>query len=278
MITGMAGFIANDTIIKIVGATMPLGQLLFVRGVMATALITGLVVVFRQAFSVPRAVWPWITVRLLGEQMVTLSFLTALMNMPMANATAILQLTPIAMTFAAILVFGETVGWRRWTAIITGLIGVLIIIRPGMEGFSNYSLLVVVAVIGSVIRDTATRKLPKSVHNLTITAYTSAAISCTGLIMMTVSGNTIPLDFSIIGALFASAIFVLVGYFGLSAAVRQGDLAVVTPFRYSAFPIAIVLGYLAFGDLPDFWTVVGATIVIASGIVTIVRNIQTRHV
>ena len=273
MMLSMFGFVVNDTLIKLVGSTMPLGQLLFVRGVFASAIIIMFAFWYGQKSLIPQSAWLWFAVRMVGELIVTFGFLTALMKMPLANATAILQLTPIVITFAAIFIFGERVGWRRWLAILSGFLGVMIVVRPGLEGFNVFSLLVLLAVIGSAIRDIATRKLPHSIGNLTITSYTSVLITLAGGILMVVNFETMVPVTTIDGIyLAASAFFILLGYFGISAAMRQGELAIVTPFRYSVYPFAILLGFAVFDELPDLMTLAGASIIILSGVVTIVRS------
>jgi S-adenosylmethionine uptake transporter len=274
MMAAMFGFVVNDTIIKLVGQTMPLGQLLFVRGIFASLMIGVLVRAFHQPFVIPRTAWRWMSMRLAGELITTFGFLTALMNMPLANATAILQFTPIMITFVAIVVFSERVGWRRWSAILAGFVGVMIVIRPGLEGFNLYSLLAFSAVIGSTLRDMATRKLPHHVHNLTITSYTSLLIMVSGFMLMTFGETPVDIDAASLVALASSAVFVLIGYFCITAAMRQGELSIVTPFRYSIFPFAIILGLVVFSDWPDAATLIGGSIIVASGIVTIVRGLR----
>ena len=154
MMVSMAAFVCNDTIVKVVSADLPLFPTIFLRGVFATGLLFALT--YRNDSLRPsltskdRGV---VAVRTAAEVGATLCFLTALTNMQIANAMAILQVMPLAVTLAAALFLREAVGWRRWSAIAVGFVGVLIIIKPGSEGFNNYSLLTLGAVAMMVIRD-----------------------------------------------------------------------------------------------------------------------------
>ncbi len=95
--------------------------------------------------------------------------MAALAHLPLANTSAIFQALPLAITLGAALIFGEPVGWRRWSAIVAGFIGVLIIVRPGLAGFSQYSLFALVSVAFCALRDLATRQIPAQIPSLFIT-------------------------------------------------------------------------------------------------------------
>ena len=114
-----------------------------------------------------------ILVRVVAEICTTISFLTALKHMPLANVTAILQALPLAITMAAALFLAEPVGWRRWSAILVGFVGVLIVVRPGLEGFNVYSLSALVAIIFIIVREIATRKLTSQVPTITVVLSTA---------------------------------------------------------------------------------------------------------
>ena len=164
MMIGMAGFVFNDTLMKMVSNELTVYQAVFLRGLMVTVMLA--------AFALNRGVlMPRIggaNLRLLGLRLVaeiggTTCFLTALFHMQIANTTAILQSMPLAVTLAAALFLGEPVGWRRYAAITVGFVGVLIIIRPGSEGFSLYSLWALAAIGFMVLRDLSTRRLSRDV-------------------------------------------------------------------------------------------------------------------
>ena len=178
MMASMAGFSLNDALIKSVSDDLPLFQAVFLRGLVATALIGAVAWsqdVFR--FRPGRRDRRMIGQRAFAEIAGTACFLTALFNMPIANATAILQSVPLAVTLGAALFLGESVGWRRYLAIGIGFIGVLIIVRPGSGGFNAYALLAVGAVGFIVLRDLSTRSLTPEAPAAYVVFMTSTAIT-----------------------------------------------------------------------------------------------------
>ena len=167
MALSMLAFVLNDGLMKAVFDGMSIYQAIFLRGLITVPLIA-LLAWHKGALIVriaPRNRL-LVTLRVAAEVGATVGFLTALKHMPLANVTAILQVLPLTVTMAAALFLGEKVGWRRWLAIAIGLAGVLIIIRPGMEGFSVYSIWALVAVGCVTIREIATRKLSADLPSL----------------------------------------------------------------------------------------------------------------
>ena len=272
MMLSMAGFVLNDTLMKSLAETLPMFQAIFIRGLFATALIGAL------AWH-RRALWfrpcgrtaKIISLRVIGELGATIFFITALFNMPIANATAILQVSPLAVTLGAAVFLGEAVGWRRYSAIMVGFLGVMLIVRPGSDGFTLYSVYALFAVGFFVLRDLVTRRLPQDVPSLFITVISSLAVMImAGLLTSTVSWQA--MTFSQIGTLALAAVFVLVGYFFGVMTMRVGDIGFVSPFRYTILIWAIVLGFLVFGDIPDFLTLVGSSIVVLTGLYAFYRE------
>lgn len=277
MSVSMGGFALNDALMKLVSAELPLSQAMFLRGLAASALI--LLLAWRAGaldFRPRRADALALVLRTCAEIGSTLCFLTALFNMPLANATAILQASPLAVALAAAWLLGEPVGWRRYLAIAVGFAGVLIIVRPGAEGFTGYSLLALAAVGFIVIRDLATRRLTAATPNLYATALTSVAIMAAGGVGAAVEDWPSPSP-QALGLLGAASVVLLIGYnFGVMT-MRVGDVAVATPFRYSILLWALLLGYALFGDIPDATTLVGAAIVAGAGAFTLWREQRVRR-
>lgn len=141
MMVSMAGFIVSDTIMKLLAADLPLFQAIFLRGSFAAVLMGLLawhknVLVYRPSHD-DRVI---LGVRVIGEIGGMVCLLNALINMPIVNATAIVQAIPLVVTLGAAFFFAERVGWRSYLAIVIGFLGVLMIIRPGSDGFTIYSL------------------------------------------------------------------------------------------------------------------------------------------
>ena len=129
---------------------MPTGEAIFLRGLLTTLFCASLLFSLGTPGSLPHAVSPKIIGRAIAEIGSTLFFLSALVRMPIGDAIAILQFTPLAITAGAALFLGDKVGWRRWLATCVGLLGVLIIVRPGGTGFNPYSVLALLSIIGVV--------------------------------------------------------------------------------------------------------------------------------
>lgn len=272
MCLSMAGFILNDTATKWIADELTLFQIIFIRGVFASVLVGGLALY-------KGSLWYWpnrrdtkiLALRLVGEIGATYCFLNALFNMPIANATAILQSLPLAVTLGASLFLGERVGWRRYMAIALGFSGVLIIIRPGAEGFSLFSLWAVAAVVLITVRDLSTRMLSPEVPSMFITFTAAVGVMCLGgiFIPFTEWQPVSTTHFSILGC---AALLVFVGYLFGVMAMRTGEISFISPFRYTILLWAVLIGYFVFGDIPDMYTVIGSTIVVGMGVYTFYRE------
>ena len=149
------------------------------------------------------------------------------------------------------MIFREPVGWRRWSAIAAGFIGVLIIVRPGLAGFSQFSLFALISVAFCALRDLATRRIPAKIPSLFITLLTTVTVTTAGGAILVPLGGWTPPSASALGLLALAAVLLLIGYQCIIMALRSGDISAVAPFRYSALLWAMLLGYLVFGDVPD---------------------------
>lgn len=272
MVLAMAGFALEDLFIKRLAEVMPVGQIIVFLG-FGGAIVFGIVTRLqgRRLWSrdlVTRAV----LLRNFGELVGTLGFVTAIALTPLSSASAILQATPLAVTLGAALFFGEAVGWKRWTAILVGFGGVLMVIRPGLEGFEPASLFAVQGVIGLAIRDLATRAVPRTISSMQLSTYAFATLVPTGLILLAFGGSP-ALPSPVAWRDLALALtFALAAYYAIVAAMRLGDVSVITPFRYSRLIFALIIGVTVFDESPDVWTLTGAAIIIASGLFTFWRE------
>jgi S-adenosylmethionine uptake transporter len=272
MIASMASFTLNDTLVKLTSGEVPLFQLIFLRGLLTTTLI--LVTKGRLGpmhLDISKRDWKIIAVRSFAEIASAYFFLTALFNMPLGNVTAILQVLPLSVTLASALVLREAVGWRRMSAIGVGFCGVMLIIKPGAEGFNIWSIYALIAVAFVTLRDLATRRLSKGVPSMTVTMVTAVSITiASGLASLTAPWVPITGDLALMIA--GASVFVLGGYFFSVQVMRVGDVSFVAPFRYTGLIWALVLGWFVFGDWPGWTTLLGAFIVVAMGIFTLYRE------
>jgi drug/metabolite transporter (DMT)-like permease len=272
MAIGMASFTFNDATVKFVAEHMNMGQVMLVRGSIATILIIALA--WHKGMLIPlrQALHRMTVLRVVGEVVGTVSFLVALVHVPLALTSAILQALPLVVTMGAAMFFGEPVGWRRWVAIAIGFTGVLIIVRPGNDGVSPYIFLIVITVFFAALRDLATRKVPKTIPVLMISALTSVGVSLAGVAMIGPLGGWTPMTLTDTLFLTLAACCVIVAYHFIILAMREGEISFVAPFRYTSLIWAIVLGFLFFGDLPDLPMIIGSIIVIGSGLYTLYRE------
>ncbi|QDC08153.1 DMT family transporter [Oceanicola sp. D3] len=272
MTASMAAFTINDTFVKSLSDDLPLMQTVFLRGLAVTPLL-GLLAWWRGAlrFRLSRGDGWLLVLRSLSEIFAALFFLTALYNMPLANATAILQAAPLMVTLAGALFFGEAIGIWRMSAILVGFLGVLLIVQPGGEGFTSYSIWALAAVVAVVARDVLTRKMSGALHSLTVATVTGFSVG-TAAGIAALFEPWAPVSASNALALGGSVISILFAYLFSVTAVRVGDMGFVAPFRYTGLLWALVLGLLAFGDFPGPLTLAGSAIVIAAGLFTYLRE------
>lgn len=272
MAVSMAAFTLNDTAMKAATQTLPLFQAIALRGVLAVMGLLALGFVLRGlSLNIPRRDVGVIALRSLAEVGGTVLFLAALMHMPLANLSAILQALPLAVTLVAAVVFRERIGWRRMLAICIGFIGVLIIIRPGPAGFDIWSVMGLGSVACVVVRDLAARSLSRAVPSIMVALCAGVSVMLMGLVGTAVQGwQPVSSDEALL-ILFAAAMLTF-GYTFSVMVMRVGDIGFVAPFRYSALIWAIFLGWFAFGTLPDGWTLFGAALVVATGIFTLWRE------
>nr|WP_255456243.1 DMT family transporter [Sedimentitalea sp. CY04] len=272
MMGSMAGFTFNDALVKSVGAAMPLSQILTLRGAVASILIY--VLARRMGslrWNLPRRDWGLIAARCAAEVTATYLFLTALMVTPLANLTAILQSLPLTITLGAAVFFGEPVGWRRLSAILVGFCGVLLIIRPGVDGFGEGTLYALAAVLAITARDLVTRRMSAEVPSMVVTLMASLTVLLCAIVAST-QVTWEPVSVHSLTAVVGAALFIFAGYLCSVMTMRVGDVAFISPFRYTGLLWALLLGWLVFGDWPDVLTLLGAMIVVATGLFTLYRE------
>jgi drug/metabolite transporter (DMT)-like permease len=274
MVVAMTTFTLNDTFMKLATETVPLSQAIAVRGtltVLALVVLAQLMGVKRLGLSiVDRKLLGWRTFAEVGG---TITFLLALRQMPLANISAILQSLPLAVTLAAAVLLKEPVGWRRMTAILVGFCGVMMIVRPGTEGFNIWSVLALVSVGFIVLRDLSTRQVGAHIPSVVIALYSAVAVTIMGYAGLALESWRILSVTETLMVASAAGILIM-GYMFSVMAMRVGDVAIIAPFRYSSLIVAIFLGWLVFDTLPGIWTVVGAVVVVATGLYTYLRENQ----
>jgi len=271
MLAAMGSLIVNDCFLKVAAAGLPIGEAIFLRGLFATLLCVALLAASDGLGALRLAAGPWVMGRAGADVLGTILYLNALMHMPIADATAIMQFTPLGLTAAAALFLGARVGWRRWLATLVGLAGVLVIVRPGGAGFNAYSLLALSAIGFVVARDLLTRRIGAAVSTLAVAAASSAAVTLGSAGLALLEAWTWP-SWRALLLLLLAGVGLLGGNYWIVVAMRTGEIAAVAPFRYSASLWAIAAGFAVWREVPDQATWAGMAIVSGAGIYTILRE------
>ncbi len=268
----MASFSVNDAIAKFLTAQLHFSEVMMLRGLFASVMI-GALALHQGAMRPLRVALTWpVSLRISGEIGGSALFLVAVSHLPLANVTAIIQSLPLVMTCGAVLILGEPVGWRRWLAIAAGFIGVLIIVRPGADGFSQFTLVALLSVGFYTMRDLVTKRIPAEIPTLFLTFLTIVAVTLAGAAFTVIHGDWTMPSWQLLGLIALAALLTLIGFQYLILALRVGEVSSVAPMRYSQMLYAMLLGYLVFGDVPDIAMVVGASIIVLSGVYTFHRE------
>lgn len=276
MTLAMAGFGFNDMLVKTATKSLATGEIILIRGTISTFLIFLLALHLGALRPLRTVLHPMLALRVLAEVTATFTYIYALGQLPLANAGAILQFLPLAVTLGAAIFLREPVGWRRWGAIIAGFVGVLLIIKPGPDGFSIASFLALACVFAAAGRDIATKRLPQAIPTVFVTLITSLAVTVGGgIFIQPLGGWHAPSAMDVI-VLALAAICLMIGYLALITAMRTGEISFIAPFRYTYMIWALALSFTVFGDLPDIFMILGCTIVVASGIYTFYHENRRR--
>ena len=272
MMICMAAFVLNDAFVRLAGDSLPLAQILFFRGLLTTIALL-LVAFYTGVFKlkVPSQDKWLIFFRSVTEALTAYFFLTAVMNMPFANVTAILQILPMTVTLAAAIVFKEKVGVFRISLIWLGFFGVILIINPAQDGFNMYAGYALISVLLITTRDLLSRKLSVAVPTLIPTVSASLGVLLFSILLIS-NTSFQPLGLQNSFFIGAAAFFIIFGYYTAVLVMRAGEISFISPFRYTAVLFALLLGFVFFDEQPDKIALLGMLIVMISGIILMLRN------
>ena len=278
MVLAMGLFAIEDGLIKALTDTIPVGQII------AVTCIGGLIY-FITMFRIqgiplwhPEYLDSKVLLRTLCDACGSLCFVTALSQIPLTTASAVIQATPLVVALGAALFLGQSIGWRRWIAIIIGFVGVMIIIRPGFDGFEPATLFAVAGMLGLAARDLLTRGLNVRLSGAQLSMHAFAAQIVAACLLLWSQGQGFVAPNMTEGFLLLGCIvFGVTAYLAIVAATRDGNAGIISSFRYSRMIFALIIGFVAFREVPDTATILGATIVIASGLFTLLREAKLRR-
>lgn len=272
MVVSMAIFMLSDLCVKQVGTELPRGQIFFLLGLGGALFFALLLRRGGQPVFAADFLQPVIILRNLAEIVGMFGLMTAIILIPISSVSAIMQASPLLVTMGAALFLGEAVGWRRWSAIAIGFGGVLIIIRPGLDGFEPNSLFALLGVAGQALRDLATRGAPNSVPAARMGFYGVLSTGLLGLSMMVFGAPPVMPSLPLLPIVVLMVVLGSIAYHLLNLSIRLGDVAVVVPFRYSRIVFGMLGGIVVFAERPDFWTYFGALIIVLTGIYSFLRE------
>jgi drug/metabolite transporter (DMT)-like permease len=259
----------SDATSKYLSATLPSIEIAWIRFLVFALIVSPAILAApRQALRSPR---PGLQVmRGIGLLLSSLFFISSLRFLPIAEASATSFVSPLFVTALSIVFLGESVGMRRWIATAAGLVGVLIIVRPGTAAFHPAAFFPIVSALSWASMLVMTRIMSGREHATTTMVYSSIVGVC-------VLSALVPLVWvapSWHDILFGIFIGVAstVGQWIVVLAFRYADASVLAPFSYTQLVWVSILGFLIFGELPDLWTITGASFIVASGLYTAHRE------
>lgn len=271
VVVATACFAANDAIVKLVAKAAPLGEVLFVRGLMTCVLVGVALSAFGHLADLRLARDPLVLTRSICEALAALLFTSALIHMPLAALSSIVLISPLIITAISVLFLKEIVGWRRWSAIAVGFVGTLFVIRPVPGSFDAWALLGVACAFTSAFRDIITRRLPAGIPSIVVSFMAAVSVTIAGA-LLGLSEQWRWLTRSELGLLAMGSVALAAGNFFVVLAFRGVEISAVAPFRYSILIWASIAGYLVFGELPDRWSAAGAVLIVGSGVYALHRE------
>jgi drug/metabolite transporter (DMT)-like permease len=271
MVASMVLFICNDALIKHVSESLPTGQIIFLRGLSATVLIAALAVGLGAWRQMPAVIDRPVLLRAGIDSLGTFLYLLALFNMPIANVTAINLTVPLMLTICAAFILHEQVGWRRWSAVVAGFIGVLLVVQPSASGFNWFALVALAATATHAARDLLTRRIRAGIPSVIVTLSTAIVVTIAAAIVSSIEGWQ-PLTWRPMLLLILASAFLSGGYYLVIDCMRHGELSVVAPFRYTAILWALLLGYFVWGDVPNVLAWIGIVLLVGSGLYVLYRQ------
>ena len=255
----------QDAMVKWIAQSYPVGQVMTLRGIFVIAIVVFWAMARRRTNQLRVSNWRLQLTRGTLMAISTFLFVTGLTLMPIADAIAIAFAGPVIATALAALLLGESIRWRRWTAIAMGFTGVVVMLRPTPDLIRLVAVVPLLAALVGAFRDIVTRKMGTGGEStLAIMLVSTAVVTFAGL--FTIPFGWVPVDITDMGLFIASALLVGFAQALMIEALRLGEVGLVAPFKYTSLVWAVLLGLLVWGDLPDAWTWVGSTLVVGSGI------------
>lgn len=271
-------FTAMDGIIKSVSQIFPTGELIFARNLFAfIPLLAFMLSIERRVHLKTERPWGHVWRGLFGVLAMFCFFLSYKL-LPLSDAIALGLSGPIFLTVLSVPLLGEVVGWRRWSAVIVGFLGVLVMTRPGSGIFDPAAFVPLLASVFYALAMISIRRLAQTERPTTIVFYFTLFATLASLVTIPLGSLDPALAWRWPANAEQLGLLVLIGLMGGSAqialtiAFRRGAVSLVAPFDYMALVYGFLIGFFAFGEVPDAYLIAGGTIVVGSGIYIIHRE------
>ncbi len=272
MSASVVAFIFNDALVKLAAESMPGVQAIGLRGLFATLWCVIALLASGSWKRVGGAAHPQVVLRGALEAAAAIVYLIALFHIPFAIATAVNLSTPLVLTVLAVLVLKEDVRWRRWSAVLAGFAGVLLVIQPRPGDINAWTWAVLAAALIGAVRDVLSRFLPVGVPSLVVSFTTASMVAIVGCAWSLFAGWQ-PTSWEAIGFLLASSLLLASGYqLALLAMRSRAEFSVIGSFRYASVLWAIGIGYVVWGDVPNALALFGIAVIVASGLYILHRE------
>jgi drug/metabolite transporter (DMT)-like permease len=268
MVAGIFLFAVNDALGKWLVATYSVGQVLLIRSIAALALLAPFIWRDRASFA-PAPRWGMQALRAALATAEVACFYWAVSYLPLADVMAYYLAGPIFVTAIAGAFLGESVGWRRWTAVAVGFLGVILCLRPGTAMLSWPALIALAGSFTFSLSMIATRTLRGTSDTVLVTTQTLAALAFGAALAPLNWVALTPRDGVLLALLGMVA---MVAHVCVNRSLKLAPASIVVPYQYTTIVWAVLFGYLVFGDVPDAWMLSGAAIIIGAGLFIFLRE------
>lgn len=265
-------FIFNDALIKLAAESVPSVQAIGVRGLFATLWCALALLVTGTWRQIAWAAHPRVVFRGVLEAGSAIFYLVALFHIPFAIATAVNLSTPVILTVLAVLILKEDVRWRRWSAVIVGFVGVLLVIQPHPGDVNAWTWLALAGTLIGSFRDILARFLPVGMPTLVVSFTTASIVAAVGCGWAVAEGWQ-PMSAQAVGFIVGSSLLLAMGYQFVVIALRSGgEFSVIGSFRYASILWALAIGYVLWGEVPNILALFGIAVIVASGLYILHRE------
>lgn len=271
LVISLGAAAASHGILKLLALNCPPGEVLFIRGFFMMALLLSASFIFRELGKLQATMTAAVIIRGAFEAAASVLFVVTVVNMPIAELYAIMSFSPLLMTLLGVVLYKHTVGWRRWSAVFVGLIGVIFVIKPDPAAINPWAIIGLAVTVAIALRDLAASRIRGDTSAL-IASLISAALLTISSLSLGVTESWRLLEMREMLLIVSSAAFLAICIYLSVMAFRIAEVSAVAPFRYSMLLWGALVGYILFAEVPDRWAFFGSALIVGSGLYSLGRN------